>query len=63
MQVLKRGRSTRKTLGTVTNVNVSGVSADALRQFTNAFMIQSQTNDPLVAKVTPAQLWWTPTIT
>jgi hypothetical protein len=46
LPVLKRGRSTRKTQGTITNLAVSGVSADSLRQFTNAFIIQSENTDP-----------------
>jgi hypothetical protein len=46
MPVKKRGRSTRQTPGKVANVAVTGVSSDDLRQFTNAFVIQSQTDLP-----------------
>jgi hypothetical protein len=47
MEVVKRGRSTGPNPhGTVTHVAISGTVDDKVRQFTNAFMIESKTNDP-----------------
>jgi hypothetical protein len=46
MEVVKRGRSTLKTAGTIQYMGVSGTIGNTLRQFTDAFMIQSKTTDP-----------------
>ena len=46
MQVVKRGRSTRKSFGTVTHVNATGTVDDKVRLFTNAFVIESKDSDP-----------------
>lgn len=46
MEVVKRGRSSDVTHGTVKYVGVSGTTGDTLRQFTNAFLVQSKTFDP-----------------
>jgi hypothetical protein len=51
--VLKRGRTTQRTTaatgGTVRALNVTGVSGEMFRLYTNSFLIQSVTQDPFGA--------------